>query len=118
MDDQTKAAFAGAADIAKQLITLASAILALEVTFAKNIMDAKFDGMAKFLLAGSWILLLLSVLAGIWSLLALTGSLGQHSTLTPETIYGGNIRIPAFFQILLFFGGLSLSVWFGIHALK
>ena len=118
MDDQTKAAFASASDIAKQLITLASGILALEVTFAKNIMDAKLDQNAKYLLTGSWILFLLSVTAGVWTLLALTGSLGKLGPLTPSAIYGSNVRIPAFFQILLFLGGLGLSVWFGIRALK
>ena len=118
MDDQTKAAFASASEIAKQLITLASGILALEVTFAKNIMDSKLDQTAKYLLAGSWILFLLSVLAGVSSLLALTGSLGQHDSLTPKTIYGSNIRIPTLFQILLFLGGLGFTVWFGIRGLK
>jgi len=118
MDDQCKAAFASASDTAKQLITLASGILVLEVTFAKNIMDAKLDQTTKYLLAGSWILFLLSVVAGVWSLLALTGSLGQGETLTSKTIYGSNIRIPAFFQIILFLSGLALSVWFGVRGLK
>jgi len=118
MDDQTKAAFAGASDTAKQLITLASGILTLEVTFAKNIMDAKLDQTARYLIAGSWILLLLSVIAGVWMLLALTGSLGQLTPPTSSTIYGSNVRIPAFFQILLFIGGLALSVWFGIRVLN
>jgi len=118
MDDQCKAAFASASDTAKQLITLASGILALEVTFAKSILDAKLDQTTKFLLGGSWVLFLLSVVAGVWSLLAITGSLGQAETLTPKTIYASNIRIPAFFQIILFLGGLSLSVWFAIRGLK
>lgn len=118
MDDQSKAAFASASDIANQLITLASGILVLEVTFAKNIMDAKLDQFEKYLLSGSWILFLLSIIAGVWSLLALTGSLGQGEILTPKTIYGSNIRVPMFFQIFLFLGGLALSVWFGIRGLK
>lgn len=118
MDDQTKAAFVSASDTAKQLITLASGILVLEVTFAKNIMDAKLDQNAKYLLTGSWILFLLSVMAGVWTLLALTGSLGKLAALTPKTIYGDNVKIPAFLQILLFLGGLGFSVWFGIRGLK
>jgi len=118
MDDQTKAAFASASDTAKQLITLASAILALEVTFAKSILDAKLDLDARHLLAASWILFLVSVIAGVWTLLALTGSLGNQQSLTPKTIYGANVRIPATVQILLFLGGLGFSVWFGIRALR
>ena len=37
MNDQTKAAFASAADTAKQLITLATGLLGLEIAFLKGL---------------------------------------------------------------------------------
>lgn len=114
MDEQTKAAFASATDTSKQLITLATGVLALEITFAKDVV-LKLDATAKCLIGVSWILLLLSVVAGVWTLLALTGSLGQRTALTPRAISGSNVRIPAILQILLFLGGLLLTVWFGIR---
>ena len=114
MDEHTKAAFASAADTSKQLITLATGVLALEITFAKDVI-LKPDATAKCLIGVSWILLLLSVAAGVWTLLALTGSLGQGTPLTPQAISGSNVRIPAMLQILLFLGGLLLTVWFGIR---
>jgi hypothetical protein len=118
MDDQTKAAFAGVSDVAKQLITLATGVLVLEITFAKNIQDSSLDRAAKHLLAGSWLLFLLSVVAGVWTLLALTGCLGQDEPVTARTIYGSNVRLPAVLQISLFLVGLGLTIWFGIHALR
>lgn len=114
MDEQTKAAFASATDTSKQLITLATGVLALEITFAKDVV-LKLDATAKRLIGVSWIFLLLSVVAGVWTLLALTGSLGQGTDLTPKAISGSNVRIPAILQILLFLGGLLLTVWFGIR---
>lgn len=114
MDEQTKAAFASASDTSKQLITLATGLLALEITFGKDLIG-KFDAMSKVLVGTSWILLLLSVFAGVWTLLALTGSLGNRAKPTPTSIFGANIRLPAIAQVLLFLAGLIFTVWFGLR---
>ena len=114
MDELTKAAFASASDTSKQLITLATALLALEITFGKDLIG-RFDAVSKGLVAASWVLLLLSVVAGIWTLLALTGTLGSGAKLTSESIFGWNVRIPAMAQILFFLGGLGFTVWFGLR---
>ncbi|MDO9105283.1 MAG: hypothetical protein Q7U57_10010 [Methylovulum sp.] len=115
MDERTKAAFASVSETSKQLITLATGILGLEITFAKDIIgcNSNITETAKCFLHGSWFLLLSSIVAGVWMLLAVTGSLSKVDTLTPKTIYEPNIRIPAVVQVLLFIGGLLLSVWFG-----
>jgi hypothetical protein len=118
MDDQTKAAFASASDTSKQVITLATGLLALEITFAKDVIG-KLGAIEKTVAAVSWILLLLSVIAGMWTLLALTGSLSQGNSLTPKAISASHIRIPAILQILLFHAGLlltvlgAIAVWYG-----
>jgi hypothetical protein len=114
MDEQAKAAFASASDTSKQLITLATALLALEITFGKDFIG-KFDATSKVLVGTSWVLLLFSVVAGIWTLLALTGSLGGTARPTATSIFGANVRIPAVVQILFFVSGLILTVWFGIR---
>lgn len=113
MDEQTKAAFTSASESSKQLITLATGLLALEITFAKDLIG-HVDRTAKWLLGASWIVFLLSVIAGVWTLLALTGSLTSSTTLTARTISDTNVRVPAVLQILLFLGGLLLTVLFGI----
>lgn len=112
MDDQTKAAFASAADTSKQLITLATGILALEITFKRDVVGP-LGGSAMNLLALSWVMLLLSVVAGVWTLLALTGSLAAQAPPTPQSISRTNVRVPAVLQILLFLSGLACTVWFG-----
>ena len=116
LDDHTKAAFASAGDAAKQLITLSTGILALEITFRKEVMG-QLASSATTLLAVSWILFLLSVFAGVWTLLALTGSLGQELAPTARTIYRPSIRVPAFLQVLLFVAGLACTVLFGVRVL-
>ena len=115
MDEQTKAAFASASDTSKQLITLGTGVLALEITFAKEVVGT-LNPAAKSLLGFSWIFLFLSVVAGVWTLLALTGSLGRAAPLRPSEISGSNIRIPAVLQILLFLVGLVLTICFGFRA--
>lgn len=115
MNDQTKAAFASAAESSKQLLTLSTAILTLEVTFSKNILETPSLA-AKILLGGSWVCLLASVACGVWTLLALTGSLGAQTPPTHSTINNTNIRVPAFGQVVLFVLGLLLTVFFGMTA--
>jgi len=116
MDEQTKAAFASASDTSKQLITLATALLGIEITFLKDF-TASVDTATRLLMGLSWGLLLLSVVAGVWTLLALTGSLSAATNPTPRTIFGSNVRLPAITQILLFLAGLALTVVFGTRIL-
>lgn len=113
MDDQTKAAFASAADSSKQIITLSTGLLALEITFAKNLFSA-VGPHGKWLLGLSWLLLLLSVFCGVWTLLALTGSLSSKVDLTSKATMDANVRIPAILQVGFFLFGLALTVAFGI----
>ncbi|SRR6266446_1458292 len=113
MDEQAKSAFTSASDTSKQVITLATGLLAIEITFLKDF-AAKLDGTTRVLMGFSWAALLLSVVAGMWTLLALTGCLSASTTPTQRTIYGVNVRIPALLQILLFLLGLMLTVVFGI----
>jgi hypothetical protein len=115
LDDQAKEAFASAADTSKQLITLATGILALEITFKRDVLG-KLDPFATNLLAVSWVLFLLSVIAGVWTLLALTGSLGAQTPPTAQGISRTNVRVPALLQILLFICGLVCTVWFGARS--
>jgi hypothetical protein len=116
MDEQTRAAFSSAQDTTKQLITLATGLLALEITFAKDLVRT-IDSCGAWLVGISWIALLLSIVAGVWTLLALTGSLSSSATLSPRTIFEGNVRTPAILQVLLFVGALLFTVVFAIREL-
>jgi hypothetical protein len=116
MDDKTSKAFDFAQESVKQLITLATGVIALGITFAKDFVSAVPAG-ARSLALWSWGAFLLSVLFGLWALLALTGTLDAEASV-PVSIRGTNVKIPATLQILFFVIGLSLTVWFGIVATR
>ena len=60
LEDQTKAALTAVSELAKQLITLSTGIVALEVTFASSMFK---NGIPKFYqLHLSWFFLLLSII--------------------------------------------------------
>lgn len=112
MDDEIKTAFEFARDSTQQLITLATGIIALAITFSSDVVENP-SSTAKLLAGLSWGALLLSVFFGLWCLLALTGTLADGGT----SIRSRNITIPSILQILTFVGGLVLTVVFGVLAI-
>ncbi|WP_371400853.1 hypothetical protein OHA10_23095 [Kribbella sp. NBC_00662] len=106
-------AFDFAQDVTKQLITLATGIVALSITFVKDFANGAPKG-ARILLATSWFFYLLSTIAGILTLMALTGTL---RTSDQPDIMGNNARRPAIGQVLAFFVGMLLSIIAGVWAL-
>ena len=73
MDDQRKKAFESAQDSVKQLLTLATSVLALTIAFLKDVVGNTLS--AKLLLDSAWILYSLSILLGLIAFLAMVGSL-------------------------------------------
>jgi hypothetical protein len=116
MDERRKKAFDFAQELCKQLLTLATAVIGLTITFGKDFVG-HVSGLPRFLAIISWALFLLSIACGLFTLMALTGSLenvgGQNH---PPSIRGRNVTWPAAAQVLLFFVGLVLTVLFGILA--
>lgn len=109
MDDRAGKALDFASDSCKQLITLATGIIALSVTFTKDFVG-EVSGGARSLLVLSWLAFLVSVVFGVWLLLALTTSLASSR----ETDVGiPRVRIPAALQVITFLVGLALVVAFG-----
>lgn len=114
MDEQRRKAFDFAQETSKQLITLATAIIGLTITFAKDFVGS-VHGCPRFLAILAWVLLLASVAFGLLTLMALTGSLESSATTVPS-IRGRNVTRPAVAQIFLFFFGLLTAVLFGVLA--
>lgn len=114
MDERVKKAFDFAADLAKQLITLATGLIALTITFSKDFIQHA-PGASKVWALLAWCLLLGSVVFGIWTLMALTGNLGKGKddarTALPD-VYTPNVRLPATLQILSFLLALVFTVTF------
>lgn len=101
MTERIKKAFDFAADSSKQLITLSTGIVALTITFAKDILGGLGTGL-RWMVALSWLGYLLSMLFGSWTLLALTGTLEPQTAEDRNkeaTIRGSNVTIPTLGQI-------------------
>lgn len=124
MDPETarlvgKMAFDLAGDLAKQLITLSTAVLTLSITFTKDIVKEPSKG-PLHLLKLSWLVYLLSICCGIWTMMALTGTLmPRNSPATgPALTFGSNVRIPAGLQILAFIVATVLIIIYGVKVLS
>ena len=116
MNEQLRKAFDFAQETSKQLISLATGIIALTITFAKDFLGG-VHGFPKFLGILAWALLLASVGFGLLTLMALTGSLEpKPGDSTSPSIRGSNVTAPAVVQIVLFFLGLLVAVLFGVLA--
>jgi hypothetical protein len=114
MDDRAKAAFAFLADTCKQLLTLATGILVLTVTFTHDLLG-QVSGFAAGSLLTAWLFYLVSVVGGVWLMLAATGSLAKSPS--PD-IYSSNIRIPALVQVISFALAMIATVVFGAAVTK
>lgn len=113
MDEKLKMAFEFAQNSTKQLISLASAIIALTITFKKDFLG-EHAAYSRSLALWSWGCFLASVVFGVWTLLALTGTLDPISPMVKTSIREKNVTIPSALQIIAFCTGLLLTVLFGI----
>lgn len=122
-NERTKKAFDFYADSTKQLITLSTAIIAVTITFAKDVLGA-LPGFAKLPLMIALIGYLVSVWYGLGTLLSLTGelqpikfikALQRQNSSPPESppsfaiedwpipsIYAKKINHPSRMQVILF----------------
>lgn len=74
MKENQKKAFDFASDTTKQLITIATAIITLTVTFSKDIIGG-IDDAPKTLLVVTWAFYIVSIFFGVLTLMTLTGTL-------------------------------------------
>lgn len=119
MEEQVKKAFDFAADLVKQLISLATGIIALTITFSKDFLQSKSAPIARNFAMVAWSAFVVSIFCGIWALMSLTGTLDQKSgpKPAPVTIRAPNIIVPSALQILFFVGGLVMTIIFAIEAI-
>jgi len=115
MNPRVEKAFDFALDATKQLITLATAVIALTITFLTDVAKDAPAGTAVWLQI-AWILYLVSIAFGIFTVAALTGALANLDAEEPPSINAGNIRFLAGAQVLSFFVGIALTMVFGFKA--
>lgn len=112
--DAIKQSFDFAADGVRQLITLATGILAVMITFSKDIIGPVTSRTLR-LLFGSWVLYLLSMVVGVLALGAMTGTLAQDDK---PSVYATNILILTSAQWALFLLGTGILILYAAIALK
>jgi hypothetical protein len=117
MDERIKKAFDFSADLTKQLISLATGIIALTVTFKKDFF-AHSANTSNALAYCTWYSLLASVAFGILTLSALTGNLDAKDKTATLTIFAWNITLFSVLQFLAFGFGLSCAVIFAAKGLQ
>jgi hypothetical protein len=118
VDPQLELGFQFVQDLAKQLITLSTGVLALSITFTKDIVREVPHGAVKWL-KSAWALLLGSILAGICELSALAGALvppGGISSAIKEV--PGSARMFGGMQLLTFAGAILCVILYGFSALQ
>jgi hypothetical protein len=101
-------AFTATSEAIKQLITVAAGVLALTITFVKDLLQDDVERWLKVTLLASWGAFVFSILFGIFGLGAIAGQLGSGSP-----AIGDNIKKPAVLQFWLFVGGIALLSVFG-----
>ena len=124
MDENKKMAFDAALDLVKQLITLASGILALTATFLKDILSVLQGKDASlphphWSLYVTWILMLLSILLGLLAHGAITGTLDEINPKNENnageneiSVYKPNIRVLTIAQWICFLLGAMFMILF------
>jgi hypothetical protein len=117
MDESSKKAFDFAADLTKQLITVASAIVTLTVIFSKDTPAA-----ARGWAYAAWFCFLLSILLGLGTLMCMTGELQPKANngvgKDNPSIWKRNITAFSAAQIFVFLVAISLTAYFGKVAMQ
>src|SRR5438034_4510306 len=111
--DPVQLGFTFAKELATQLISLSTGILALSVTFAKDVLKTPLTNRKETLLRIGWGGHLLSISLGVWTLMALTGTLMPLHGRAPNAPWelAANVRCPAALQVILFVAGTILLVF-------
>lgn len=113
LDPAIEKAFDFAQEATKQLIALATGVIALTITFLTDVL--KTEGSAGFLQT-AWVLYLVSIVFGVLTLLMLTGNLERPGEGRTPSIYRGNIAFCSGGQVLTFCLAVVFTLVFGFKA--
>jgi hypothetical protein len=115
--DLHEKAFDYAGETVRQVLTLATGVIALTVTFANDIIEP--GSRALPWMKWGWTLFGTSIFFGILTLMAIAGQLNEAATKKcAPNMYAPNIRFFANLQIWLCFLALVLTIRFGVIGLN
>lgn len=112
MENRTVKAFDFAADVVKQFLTLAIAIITFTTTFSVEAAPGKVTYPA-MLLYLAWAFYCLSIFSGLFALAKMATLLEPAYGVKSPSIYGGIATRAAFTQIVLFTAGIVCMLLFG-----
>jgi hypothetical protein len=115
LDKRVEKAFDFAQEATKQLITLATGVIALTITFLTDVIERAPEGAVSFLHT-AWVLYLVSIVFGILTLLTLTGNLERPGEGPAPSIYRGNVVSCSICQVVTFTVALALTLVLGFKA--
>ena len=114
MEPHIKLGFEFASELSEQLITISTAILALTISFTRDI-PGNIPDRARRSLRAAWIMFGVSIVFGIWHLMALTGNLVVE--IAPTGIEK-NARLAAAAQSLTFVAATTLSIVYALSRMR
>jgi hypothetical protein len=115
--DWNEKAFESAGQTVREMLALATGVIALTVSFAGDLIPR--GSRAVPWMTAAWITLSASIFFGILTLMAITGNLSRAAkTNTPPDPFAKNIIVFANLQVWLCFLGLLLTIRFGAIALN
>ena len=110
LDEPQKTTVTLVGDLTKQVLTLASALLTVTITFSKDLLSIVEH---PNLLRVAWVLLLCSALAGLLVMMSLTGRVREATANAPISL-AGFLQVVSICQLVLFFvglGALAVAGW-------
>ncbi len=116
INEAEKLAFELGFNFASSLIVLTTGILALTITFRKDLIDASTRAQSERWLKLSWAIYLISMLAGIITMMALIGPLNPRLHNPQSFSFTPSIRVPQVVQLFCFAAGTLFLVLYGSGA--
>lgn len=102
-----------AQDLTKLLITLATGIVTITITFLNDVAD-QAPSSAHILIGLAWLFFLISIVSGIVALAGMAAALYEKES---PKIGAGDIVWPSRAQFVFFALAVALTIWFGVEAL-
>jgi hypothetical protein len=104
-------------EITKQVLTLATGIVVLSITFSKDFATHPSHS-SRVVFGWSWVTYAASILAGLLTLMASAGVQDAAAEQATEpSIRSGNLRVLGGTQLCLFFVGVVLTVTAGVKSI-
>lgn len=116
MTEESKLAFDYASKGVSHLITLATGVITLSVTFGKDVFKTE-SPTAKKMLFVAWFFFIASIFCGVFTHYKIAGTLAVAKP-GDASIYDLGLRLLSVFQLIFFSLGTIFSVVFGIVCLR